>query len=76
MAQLWIQYCDLVWVILYCLRETKTNDLDLHIISMDHQNYAWYLKAYILLLLNLTHPTLELMHGQSEIFNRKTLKIG
>ena len=67
-AQFWIQYCDFVWNILHCLRATKTNDLDLHIISlekmcplffsMDHQNYARYLTAYILLLLNFetSHP--------------------
>ena len=67
-AQFWIQYCDFVWTILHCLRATKTNDLNLHIItlekmcplffSMDHPNYARYLTSYILLLLNLetTHP--------------------
>ncbi|KAK3738931.1 hypothetical protein RRG08_006498 [Elysia crispata] len=68
-AQFWIQYCDFVWNILPCLRATKTNDLDLHIISlekmcplffsMDHKNYARYLTAHIfLLLLNFetSHP--------------------
>ena len=67
-VQFWIQYCDFVWTILHCLRATKTNGLNLHIItlekmcslffSMDHPNYARYLTSYILLLLNLetTHP--------------------
>ena len=34
-AQFWIQYCDFVWTILHCLRATKTNNLNLHIITLE-----------------------------------------
>ena len=67
-AKFWLQYFDFIWNILHLLRATKTNDLDLHItslekmcpifFSMDQQNYARYLTVYIILLLNLdvSHP--------------------
>ena len=67
-AQFWLVYIDIIWNIKHLIRATKTNDLDLHIISlenmcplffsMDQQNYARFLTCYILLLLNLdvSHP--------------------
>lgn len=76
-AQYWMVYMDAVWKALNCLLATKTNDFDLHIIcleqmcplffSMDHPNYARYLPAYIILLLNLkdSHP------GEEELLESK-----
>lgn len=55
-------------LIFTCLKATKTNNLDLHLATLqamcqlyfayDHPNYARYLSAYIITILNLpdTHP--------------------
>ncbi|GFR95658.1 hypothetical protein ElyMa_000949900 [Elysia marginata] len=80
-SQFWIFYMDTVWTVLQCLRATKTNDLQLHILclekmcplffSMDHPNYARFLTAYILLLLNLdiSHP------GGNELLQQKGFSV-
>ncbi|GFR99107.1 hypothetical protein ElyMa_002784700 [Elysia marginata] len=80
-SQFWIFYMDAVWTVLQCLRATKTNDLQLHILclekmcplffSMDHPNYARFLTAYILLLLNLdiSHP------GGNELLRQKGFSV-
>ena len=51
-AQFWLNYMDKIWIVLRCLRATKTNDFDLHLATIeqmcplyfayDHQNYARY----------------------------------
>lgn len=80
-SQFWMFYMDTVWTVLQCLRATKTNDLDLHILclekmcplffSMDHPNYARFLTAYLLLLLNLdtSHP------GGKELLKQKGFSV-
>ena len=76
-AQFWVNYMDKVWLVLRFIRATKENDLDLHIaclaelcpllFSYDHPNYARYVPAYYLLLLNLpkSHPGCEKLLQQN-----------
>lgn len=67
-ARFWLQYMDAVFKILTLIKATKENDLDLHIAALydlcpmffafDHSNYARYVPAYLMTMLNLpdTHP--------------------
>jgi len=65
-AQFWVQYCDLVWVLMHCQRAVKENNLALYIYSLrrlckilfssDHVHYSRYLPLYYTQLLNL-HAT-------------------
>ncbi|GFS24129.1 hypothetical protein ElyMa_001656100 [Elysia marginata] len=69
--QFWIQYMDKVWILLRFSRAIKTNNLDLHMRSLqqlcplmftiNHHNYARYLTLYCASLLNLSnsHPGAE-----------------
>ena len=70
-AQFWLNYMDKIWIVLRCLRATKTNDFDLHLATIeqmcplyfayDHQNCARYLSTYLLSMLNISssHPGAE-----------------
>ena len=67
-AQFWLQYMDIIQLILTLIRATKENDLDLHIaclyrlcpllFAFDHNNYARYVQVYLMTLMNLpsSHP--------------------
>ena len=80
-AQFWLQYMDRVWWMLQFQRATKTNNLDLHLSSMqdmcslffslDHPNYARYTTVYLLTLLNLpsSHP------GARELLEKNGLSV-
>ena len=80
-AQMWMQYLDLVWMLLRFLRATKENNFSLHLASLedmcslffshDHQNYARYTVVYILTMLNLdkTHP------GAEELLKEKGISV-
>jgi hypothetical protein len=62
-AQLWMNYCDSVWILLRFVEAIKENDLELYVNSMyamsslmfssDHLNYARYLPMYYMQLKNL-----------------------
>jgi hypothetical protein len=62
-AQLWMNYCDSVWILLRFVEAVKENDLELYVNSMyamsslmfssDHLNYARYLPMYYMQLKNL-----------------------
>ena len=74
-AQLWVNY--MVWLVLRFIRVTMEDDLDLHmacvaelcplLFSYDHPNYARYVPADYLLLLNLpkSHPGCEKLLQQN-----------
>lgn len=63
-GQLWINYCDRVWILLRFLEAIKENQLDLYLDSLyqmssmmfsaDHLNYARYLPMYYIQLRHLT----------------------
>ena len=64
----WMNYMDIVWLVLTYIRATKQNDFDLHLSSLyglcplfvayNHHNYARYIPANVITMLNLpvTHP--------------------
>ena len=72
-SQFWLRYMDKVWHMLDFSKASKTNDVDAHIQSlqslcplffaMDHQNYARYTSAYLIMLINLkhSHPGAEVL---------------
>jgi hypothetical protein len=75
-AQLWMSYCDCVWVLLRFLEAIKENDLELYIKSLralcalmfsaDHLNYARYLPMYYTHLKNLvtTNENVKVLLGK------------
>ena len=69
--QFWLQYMERHWLLLKLSLATKTNNLDLHISSLqsmcpllfavNHQQYAKYLSVYTINLLNLPNEARALL---------------
>ena len=85
-AQFWLQYMDVINMILVLIKATKENDLDLYIVSLyehcpmffayDHCNYARYVPVYMMTLLNMsaTHPgATELLHRNGFSVSRSSV---
>ena len=70
-AVFWINYTDIVWLLLTYIRATKENNYDPHLNTLfelcplffayNHQNYSRYIPAYLITMLSLseTHPGAE-----------------
>ena len=80
-AQFWLQYMDVINMILALIKANKENDLNLHIASLyelcqmffayDHCNYTRYVPVYMMTLLNMsaTRP------GATELLQRSVLSV-
>ena len=70
-AMFWMNYMNIVWLVLTYIRATKQNDFELHLSSLyelcplfftyNHHNYTRYIPANMITMLNLpvTHPGAE-----------------
>jgi hypothetical protein len=80
-AQLWMSYCDSVWILLRFLEAIKDNDLEFYVTSMcamsslmfssDLLNYAHYLPMYYVHLKNLV----EANEDAKELLNKYGISV-
>ena len=86
LQQFQLLYTDLFWYLLNFSLTIRTNDVDLHISSlknmcpllfnMNHHNYARYLTAYFVLLLNIPSDVKALLQNNGISVSRSDVPAG